>query len=97
MAWDFTLISSLCFLKEFRRVIRAFAALTASVLVACRFGFGVFGTAPTAGIIGNTCVGIVEERSVDCVLIGPVVDLCLDIIDNSFLPNSFNGKKARRA
>jgi hypothetical protein len=69
-------------------VILAFAARTASVLVGC-FVCGGSLAFPAAGIIGNTCVGIVEARSSGWVLIGPVGGLLLGIVDNSLLPGSF--------
>jgi hypothetical protein len=77
-----------CFRNEFRRVILAFAARTASVLAVC-FGCGSSAAFPAARIVGNTCVGIIEARSSDCVLIGPVGCLLLGILDNSLLPGSF--------
>jgi hypothetical protein len=77
------------FRKEFRRVILAFAARTASVLVGRCFGCDGFVALPTAGIIGNTCVGIIEARSMGCVLMGPVGCLLLGILANSLLPDSF--------
>ena len=43
--------------------------------------------------MGSTCVGIIEARSIGCVLIGPVVDLFLGIVDNACLPDSFKGKQ----
>jgi hypothetical protein len=36
------------------------------------FGCGVLFCSPTIGILGGTCVGIVETFSTGCVLIGPV-------------------------
>ena len=86
---------SRCFRKEFRRVILAFATRTASVLVVSCFSCGVFATFPTVGIIGSTCVGIIEARSIGCVLIGPVVNLFLSIVANSFLPYLFKAKQNR--
>ena len=46
----------------------------------------------TVGILGSTCVGIVEARSTGCILIGPVIVLFLGMLDNSFLPNLFKAK-----
>jgi hypothetical protein len=50
----------------------ALAARTASALVGCCFGCGVFAAFPAVGIIGSPCVGIIEPRSRGCILIGPV-------------------------
>jgi hypothetical protein len=82
--------ASRCFRKELRRVILAFATRTASVLVGFCFGWDA-GAArlSTVGILGSTCVGIVEARSAGCILIGPVTVLFLGMSDNSFLPNLF--------
>jgi hypothetical protein len=41
-------------------------------LVDSFFGCGVFLCSPTAGIKGSTCVGIIEPRSMGCILIGPM-------------------------
>jgi hypothetical protein len=76
-----------------RRVILAFAARTASVRVGRCFGCGIFAAFPAVGIMGSTCVGLIEARSMGCVLIGPVVDLFLSIVDNACLPDSFKGKQ----
>ena len=66
------------------------AARTASVLVA---GFGMAGGAffivPTVCIIGNTCVGIIDARSIGCVFIGPVVGLIFAMLDNALQPGWF--------
>jgi hypothetical protein len=73
--------ASRCFRSEFPRIILALAARTASVLVGCCFGCGGFAAFPTLGIIGSTCVGRIEPRSMGCVLIGPVgVGLLLSIL-----------------
>jgi hypothetical protein len=73
--------ASRCFRSEFLRVILALAARTASILVGCCFGCGVFAAFPAVGIIGSPCVGI-EPRSRGCIVIGPVdVDLLLGILD----------------
>jgi hypothetical protein len=45
---------------ELRRAILAFAARIASILVGSFFGCSVFLCSPAVGIIGSTCVGIVE-------------------------------------
>ena len=66
--------------KELRRVILAFATRTACVLVGFCFGCSAFFKLPAVGIIGSTCVGIIEARPIGWVLIGPVVGLFLDII-----------------
>jgi hypothetical protein len=72
-----------------RRVIFAFAIRTPSALVGfCLGSIGVLAF-PAVGIIGNTGVGIIDARSIGCVLIGPAVGLLSGIADNSFLPNSF--------
>jgi hypothetical protein len=64
--------ASRCVRRESRRIILALAARTASALVGCSFGCGVFADFPTVGIIGSPCVGIIEPRSRGCILIGPV-------------------------
>jgi len=76
-----------------RRAIFAFAARTPSALVGSCLGTIDVSTFPAVGITGNTGVGIIDARSIGCVLIGPAVGLFLGIADNSFPPNSF--KKAR--
>ena len=78
-----------CFRKELRRVILAFAARTSSALVGSGFGCAAFFNFPTVGIIGRTGVEIIDARSVGCVLIGPVVNLSLGMVDNSLQPRSF--------
>jgi hypothetical protein len=75
-----------------RRVIFAFATRTPSALVGFCLGAIDVLAFPAVGIIGNTGVGIIDARSIGCVLIGPAVGLFLGIADNFFLPNSF--KKA---
>jgi hypothetical protein len=61
----------------------ALAARTASTLVGCCFGCGVFAAIPTAGIMGSPCVGI-EPRSRGCIVIGPVdVGLLLGILNTA--------------
>jgi hypothetical protein len=75
-----------CFRSEFRRVIFAFAARIASVLVGGCLGWGVVAAFRTMGIIG---IGIVEPRWTGCILMGPVdFDLLSGMIDNSLAPNS---------
>lgn len=77
-----------CFRSELRRVIRAFAMRTASVL-----GDGFFGcvSAPPVGRMRN-CVGAIEPCWAGCVLIGPVrVDLFPGITDNAQHSSSFDG------
>jgi hypothetical protein len=64
------------------------AVPTASVRVGCFFGCAALVAFRAVGIIG---VGIIEPRSMGCILIGPVdVDLVLGIIDNAFVPNLFD-------
>src|SRR5271165_4285086 len=63
--------ASRCFRSEFRRVLLALAARTASVLVGRCFGRGVFAAFPAVGIIGSPCVGAIEPRSRGCIVIGP--------------------------
>jgi hypothetical protein len=72
------------------RVIFAFAIRTPSALVGfCLSPIDVLAF-PAVGLMGNTGVGIIDARSIGCVLIGPVVDLFLGIVGNSFFqPNSF--------
>src|SRR6266481_6340390 len=75
--------ASRCFRREFLRVIPALAARTASILVGCCFGCGVFAAFPTVGIIGSPCVGI-EPRSTGCIVIGPGdVGLLLGILNTA--------------
>jgi hypothetical protein len=50
----------------------ALAARTASALVGCCFGCGVFAAFPAVGIIGSPCVGIIEPRSRGCIVIMPI-------------------------
>jgi hypothetical protein len=76
--------ASRCFRREFSRVVVALAARTASALVSCCFGCGVFAAFPAAGIIGSPCVGIIEPRSRRCILIGPAdVGLLLGILNTA--------------
>jgi hypothetical protein len=75
--------ASRCFRRELLRIILASAARTASILVGCCFGCGVFVALPAVGIIGSPCVGI-EPRSRGCIVIGPVdVGLLLSILNTS--------------
>jgi hypothetical protein len=57
--------------SELRRVIRAFASRTASVLVDFAFGGDAIGVAGSA-MAGSTGAGIVALRSNGCIVIGPV-------------------------
>jgi hypothetical protein len=80
-----------------RRIIRAFAIRTASVLGVCFFDSRVFGSVSAVGIMRN-CMGAIEPCSTGCTLMGPVdVDLFLGTIDNALLPSSFDrpSKKPR--
>jgi hypothetical protein len=77
-----------CFRKESRRVISALAARTASAIVGFCFGSSVL-FAPTCGSLGRTWVGNIEGRSIGCVIIGPIADLFLGILENAFLTISF--------
>ena len=88
---------SRCFRKEFRRVIFALATRTPSALVGLLIGCAVLSAFPAVGIIGRTSVGIVEARSIGCVLIGPAVGFILGMINNSLRPNLFNGCEAEPA
>jgi hypothetical protein len=78
-----------CFRSELRRVIRAFAMRTASVL-----GDGFFGrwiSAPAVGSMPN-CVGAIEPCWTGCMLIGPVRGgLFPGITDNAWHVSSFKG------
>jgi hypothetical protein len=87
--------ASRCFRNELRRVILAFAARNASVLVGFCFGCGAFFSLPTVGIIGSTCKGIIEAHWSGCVLIGPIVGLSWSMVVNAFLPHSFKSKTRR--
>ena len=52
---------------------------------------GVVFCSPTVGIIGSTCVGIVELFSTGCVLIGPVaVGLPLGMLDTASRSDSID-------
>jgi hypothetical protein len=78
--------------NEFRRVILAFATRTASVLVVgfCfSFDCGTFFNFPAVGIKGKTGVATFAARSTGCVLIGPVIGVRLDMLDNSISPKLF--------
>jgi hypothetical protein len=80
-----------------RRVIRAFAIRTASVLGVGFFDSRVFVSVSAVGIMRN-CMAAIESRSAGCTLMGPVdVDLFLGIIDNALPPGLFDGpsEKAR--
>jgi hypothetical protein len=71
-----------------RRVIRAFAMRTASIL-----GDGFFGrcVAPAVGSMRN-CVGAIEPCWTGCMLIGPVrVGSFAGITDNAWHVSSFEG------
>jgi hypothetical protein len=70
--------ASRCFRSDFRRIIRAIAARTASVRVRGFFtGAGPWDFACLAalvlamGIIGSICVGVDGLRSMGCIPIGP--------------------------
>jgi hypothetical protein len=80
-----------CFRSELRRIIRAFAIRTASVLGVCFFDRRVFVSVSAVGIMRN-CVGAIEPCSTGCTVMGPVdVDLFLAIMDNALRPSSFDG------
>jgi hypothetical protein len=69
--------------RESRRIILAFAARTASILIDRFLGDAVFGLLPVVGI-GCNGVGLVEPCSTGCMLMGPVNgDLRRGIIDNT--------------
>jgi hypothetical protein len=72
-----------------RRLIFAFATRISSALVGFCLGAIDFLELPAIGIIGNAGVGIIDARSIGCVLIGPAVGLLLGIVDNPFLPKLF--------
>jgi hypothetical protein len=72
-----------CFRSELRRIIRAFAIRTASVLGDGFFDGDAFVSASAVGIMRNW-VAAVEPCSTGCTLMGPVdVGLFLGIIDNA--------------
>jgi hypothetical protein len=73
-----------------RRVILAFAVRTASDLVDFCFCCGAFVTFPIVRVI--ICAGMIEARSIGCVLIGPV-GLFWSMVDNSLLPDLFKGQE----
>jgi hypothetical protein len=66
-----------------RRVNFAFSTPITSVFVGSCFGCGALFTFPTDDIIGITA------HRIGCVLIGPVVGLFLDMIDNTLLISLF--------
>ncbi len=73
-----------CLRRESRRIILAFAARTASVLIERFLGDALFGLLPVVGIIGCNGVGLVEPCSAGCMLMGPVnADLRRGIADNA--------------
>jgi hypothetical protein len=70
--------ASRCFCSDFRRVIRAIAARTASLRVrgfvagAGPFGFACLSAlAPALGMTGSICIGMDRLWSMGCILIGP--------------------------
>jgi hypothetical protein len=63
--------ASRCFRSEALRVLLALAARTASVLVGCCFGCGVFAAFPAVGIIGSPYVGVIAPRPKGCIVMGP--------------------------
>jgi hypothetical protein len=66
-----------------RRIIRAFAIRTASILDDCFFDGAVFVSVAAVGIM-STGVGAIEPCATGCTLIGPVDDgLLLGMTDNS--------------
>jgi hypothetical protein len=70
--------------RESRRIILAFVARTASILIDRFFGDAFFGLLPVVGIIGCNGVGLVEPCPAGCMLMGPVNgDLRRGIIDNA--------------
>ena len=74
-----------CFRSELRRMIRAFAIRTASVLGVCFFEGGSFVSVPAVGIMLN-CVGAIELCWNGCTFMGPAdVGLRLGITDNALL------------
>jgi hypothetical protein len=75
------------------RRIPAFAVRTASDNFC--FDCGAFVTFPIVRVI--ICIGMIEARSIGCVLIGPVIGLFLGMVDNSFLPSLFKGRTRRFA
>jgi hypothetical protein len=63
--------ASRCFLSEFRRVIFALAAWTASVLLGCFFlATDTFASLPAVGMIGSIWVGAVRSCLTGCMTIG---------------------------
>jgi len=60
-----------------RRDIFAFATRTPSVRVGWGFGRKGFFSFPAVGIIGKAGVAAVVARSIDCVLMGPEIDVSL--------------------
>jgi len=76
-------------------VIVALAARTASALVGFSFGCGVCADFPAIGIIGSPCVRIIEPRSTDCILIGPVgVGLLLGILNTASRTLTIDAERA---
>jgi hypothetical protein len=70
--------------RESRRIILAFAARTASILIDRFLGDAFFGLLPVVGIMGCNGVGLVEPCSAGCMFMGPVSgDLRRGITDNA--------------
>jgi hypothetical protein len=87
-----------CLRNELRRVIRAFAARTASFLVSFFFGGAARerSVSLASGNAGNTGAGIVALCATGCILIGPAHrGLLLCIGDNALPPNLFDAVDRR--
>jgi hypothetical protein len=70
--------------RESRRIILAFAARTASILIDRFLGDALLGLLPVVRIIGCSGVGLVEPCSAGCMFMGPVDgDLRRGITDNA--------------
>jgi hypothetical protein len=73
-----------CLRRESRRIILAFAARTASILIDRFLGDALLGLLPVVRIIGCSGVGLVEPCSAGCMFMGPVDgDLRRGITDNA--------------
>src|SRR5258705_2916516 len=61
-----------CLRRESRRIILAFAARTASILIDRFLGYAFFPLLPGVGIMGCNAEGLVEPCSAGCMFMGPV-------------------------
>jgi hypothetical protein len=84
-----------CFRSELRRMIRAFATRTASLLGDRFFGSGAVVSVPAVGIMSD-CVDAIESCVTGCRVMVPAdVGLRFGIQDNARLQSSFNAQRLR--